>query len=128
MARAEAPLRLELGRRNCRRFWLVMGHLLALLALVMALELGWWLILVMPFWVLSVWRHWRHEALGSHPRALLWSTEEGWRLDYSTEIRPIGTPGLLRLGQCQLIDTGEELFFLPPLVGSQRLRLLLLQG
>lgn len=128
MTRAEAPLRLELGQRGCLRFWLIIGHLLAVLALMLALDLGWWLLPVISFWAWSAWRHWHHEHQGRHPKALLWGRDEGWRLEYEHEIRPIAAPGLLRLGQCQLIDTQDELLFLPPVAGSQRVRLLLMEG
>jgi hypothetical protein len=106
----------------------MVGHLLALAALFLALDLGLWLIPVALFWGSSAWWHLRHEQQGRHPDALLWNSQDGWRLEYPEEIRPITPPGLLRLGQCLLIEAGHEVFFLPPVPGSQRLRRLLLQG
>lgn len=130
MAQTEPPLRLALTNRRCRQFWLVIGHLLALLALLLSIDLGYWLLLPLVIWGWSCWSYLRRERGGPcpdncHATALLWSEADGWRLEYPGETRPIAPPKLLRLGQCQLVEADRELFFVPPVAGGQRLRRLM---
>lgn len=125
MAQTEPPLYLTLNDRRCRRVWLLIGHLLALMALALVSNLGPWLLPAAAFWCVSAWQHWHQERAGLHPQALLWNAQDLWRLEYPGDTRSIAPPRLLRLGRCLLVEAETELFFLPPLPGSQRLRRLL---